>query len=63
MLRLYGYTHVADEGGFDMSGYPRDPGPVRARRGPARLRRDYGGLGPDKRLAKPWGKGHNPRSK
>ena len=22
MLRLYGYTHVADEGGFDMSGYP-----------------------------------------
>ena len=22
MLRLYGYTHVADEGGFDLSRYP-----------------------------------------
>lgn len=21
-ISLYGYTHVADEGGFDLSGYP-----------------------------------------
>ena len=43
-IALYADTHVADEGGFDLSRYPRDRSLVRARGGPARLRRDYGGL-------------------
>ena len=41
-IALYAYTHVADEGGFDLSGYPGDPGVARPRRGAAGPRPDHG---------------------
>ena len=41
-IALYGYTHVAAEGGFDMAGYPAIARLARARRGPAGPRADHG---------------------
>ena len=40
-IALYAYTHVADEGGFDLAPYPGGPGVARPRGGPARPRRDH----------------------
>ena len=40
-IALYAYTHVADEGGFDLAGYPGGEGLARPGGGPAGACADY----------------------